>query len=171
MHVPGVRNKVADCLSRYYENDTPEDKYGPYDYMRVDVRLDPELEDMMKLCSEELRALRPDEVSILACRVSDPREDRVIEAAELNAHSELLMDLGFDRTAIPLNEALLSREALRTSIEGSAGFLDEVEASYPQDAIFSKVITHPAAYPQFKEVAAMLYARNSAGNYCLAIPG
>ena len=28
MHIDGVDNKVADCLSRYYENDTSEDNHS-----------------------------------------------------------------------------------------------------------------------------------------------
>ena len=27
MHIDGIDNKVADCLSRYYENDTSEDNH------------------------------------------------------------------------------------------------------------------------------------------------
>ena len=37
-----VDNKVADCLSRYYENNTSEDNHSENTYVNADIRLDPE---------------------------------------------------------------------------------------------------------------------------------
>ena len=42
MHVDGVDNKVADCLSRYYENDMSEDNHLENTYVNADIRLDPD---------------------------------------------------------------------------------------------------------------------------------
>ena len=42
MHVDGVDNKVADCPSRYYENDTSEDNHSENTYVNADIRLDPD---------------------------------------------------------------------------------------------------------------------------------
>ena len=42
MHIDGVDNKVADCLSRYYENDTSEDNHSENTYVNADIRLDPD---------------------------------------------------------------------------------------------------------------------------------
>ena len=42
MHVDGVDNKVADCLSCYYENDTSEDNHSENTYVNADIRLDPD---------------------------------------------------------------------------------------------------------------------------------
>ena len=42
MHVDGIDNKVADCLSRYYENDMSEDNHLENTYVNVDIRLDPD---------------------------------------------------------------------------------------------------------------------------------
>ena len=42
MHVNGIDNKVADCLSHYYENDTSEDNHLENTYVNVDIRLDPD---------------------------------------------------------------------------------------------------------------------------------
>ena len=46
MHVPGKLNKVADLLSRYYSEDTSEDKHLDHVYVNVDARLDPEGETL-----------------------------------------------------------------------------------------------------------------------------
>ena len=36
MHVNGVDNKVADCLSHYYENDMSEDNHSENTYVNAD---------------------------------------------------------------------------------------------------------------------------------------
>ena len=41
LHVKGVDNKVADCLSRYYENDLPKEDHPEHIYINANVRLDP----------------------------------------------------------------------------------------------------------------------------------
>ena len=42
MHVDGMDNKVADCLSCYYENNMSEDNHSENTYVNVDIRLDPD---------------------------------------------------------------------------------------------------------------------------------
>ncbi len=44
-HVPGSLNKVADCLSRYYENDRSDEHH----YVSADLHLDPNKEDLTDL--------------------------------------------------------------------------------------------------------------------------
>ncbi|KAG6881431.1 hypothetical protein C0995_001895, partial [Termitomyces sp. Mi166 len=45
-YVKGELNKVADCLSRYFESDTAEDVHNVYDYVQADKWIDPEGEDL-----------------------------------------------------------------------------------------------------------------------------
>ncbi len=45
-YVKGENNKVADCLSRYYENDREDDIHLAQDYMHADARIDPTGEDL-----------------------------------------------------------------------------------------------------------------------------
>ena len=40
MYINGVDNKVADCLSCYYENDTTDDNHLENTYVNADIRLD-----------------------------------------------------------------------------------------------------------------------------------
>ena len=56
MHVDGVDKKVADCLSRYYENDTSEDHHSENTYVNADIRLDPEGQLLPTDCYMELCA-------------------------------------------------------------------------------------------------------------------
>ena len=37
IHVDGVENKVADCLSRYYELDMPDEEQPSIDYVKADA--------------------------------------------------------------------------------------------------------------------------------------
>ncbi|KAG6880644.1 hypothetical protein C0995_005224, partial [Termitomyces sp. Mi166 len=45
-YVKGELNKVVDCLSRYFESDTPDDMHNVYDYVQADKRIDPEGKDL-----------------------------------------------------------------------------------------------------------------------------
>ncbi|KAG6883065.1 hypothetical protein C0995_013043 [Termitomyces sp. Mi166 len=42
----GELNKVADCLSRYFESDTIDDVHNVYNYLQADKWIDPEGEDL-----------------------------------------------------------------------------------------------------------------------------
>ena len=60
MHVDGVDDKVADCLSCYYENDMSEDNHSENTYVNADMRLDPDGELLptdhyMELCAAATR--------------------------------------------------------------------------------------------------------------------
>ena len=44
MHIDGIDNKVVDCLSHYYENDTSDDNHSENTYVNADIRLDPDSE-------------------------------------------------------------------------------------------------------------------------------
>jgi hypothetical protein len=44
----GEYNKVADCLSQYFESDTSADEHGLHDYVQADQRIDPDGEDLPK---------------------------------------------------------------------------------------------------------------------------
>ena len=57
-YVEGKYNKVADCLSQYYESDTNADVHSPDDYMQTDRRIDPEWEDLSKHRVQELEEQR-----------------------------------------------------------------------------------------------------------------
>jgi len=45
-YVKGEYNKVADCLSRYYESNTAADVHAYHDYVQADLKVDPIGEDL-----------------------------------------------------------------------------------------------------------------------------
>ena len=81
MHIDGVDNKVADCLSCYYENDTSEDNHSENTYVNADIRLDPDGELLPTDCYMELCVAATRQSKWLAER----QESHHIEAEILNA--------------------------------------------------------------------------------------
>lgn len=142
----------------------------PFYYVRADVRLDPGLEDMIRIRADELSAVSPDEVVILARRVTDPLEDRILEAAIFEEHREEMVALGHGFPSISLQEFLKSREKLSSRVEGGSPFLDCLKQGYALDPVIKKVLDAPTAFLQFKVEDGLIYARNVAGKYCLGIP-
>ncbi|KAJ7440664.1 hypothetical protein B0H11DRAFT_1750598, partial [Mycena galericulata] len=166
-HVEGIQNKVADCLSRLYENDTANDQYSPYDYVSADARLDPDLEDMTRLRAAELQSEDP---ILFARRIRHPIEDRIIEAQELHDNAEELRAQGHDMSAISLEESLASPQSLEASIEGDTTLKGHIQASYTQDPFFKKILDKVEAYPQFESKDGLLYVTVKDGHKCLCIP-
>ena len=79
MHVPGVLNKVAHCLSRYYENDQYDEVHEPHHYVSANLCLDPNHEDLTELWLQELSPVGRTP-QVLARRLRDRNEDCVAEA-------------------------------------------------------------------------------------------
>ena len=85
MHVNGVDNKVADCLSHYYENDMSDDTHLENTYVNADIWLDPDGELLptnhyMKLCAAVTRRSK--------C-LAERQESHHIKAEILNASDDL----------------------------------------------------------------------------------
>ena len=81
MHVDSIDNKVADCLSHYYENDMSEDNHSENTYVNADIRLDPDGELLptdryMELCVAVTRWSK---------QLAEQQESHHIEAEILNA--------------------------------------------------------------------------------------
>lgn len=166
-HVPGEKNKVADCLSRYYENDRTDEVHDSHHYSNADVRLDPNYEDLTDLRLKEIQS-----VSIRAKRLHEREEIRVEEADQLVAanrlsHEEPRPD---DSTELTVNDAIQSGPSLRAITFGDSSFMLAVKQGYKQDTMFSKVINHPEHFTTFRLIDGLLLVKNRAGEECLCIP-
>jgi RNase H-like domain found in reverse transcriptase len=80
MHVDGVDNKVANCLSRYYEDDTGDESHPEHIYMNTDVRLDPDSE---LLPTDRYMELKTEAMRQSNCLV-EKREAQILEFEEMN---------------------------------------------------------------------------------------
>ena len=84
MHVDGIDNKVADCLSHYYENNTSEGNHSENTYVNADIRQDPDgnmlpTDRYMEICAAATRWSK---------RLAKKQESCHIEAKILNAGEE-----------------------------------------------------------------------------------
>jgi hypothetical protein len=69
-YIKGEYNKVADCLSRYYKNDTSADMHEFHNYVQADRRIDPEGEDFPM---ERLQEVKERVVEIRAMQAMETR--------------------------------------------------------------------------------------------------
>ena len=47
IHVDGAENKIVDCLSHYFENDTGKENHLEHTFVNADACLNPEGEPML----------------------------------------------------------------------------------------------------------------------------
>ena len=90
VYVKGTENKVADCLSRYYEEGGGESvSEGDIDWANADVRLDPEGDDLPHDRWQELHlsAMRT-EGNALKRGLAERKEAHRIEAEEMAVNAE-----------------------------------------------------------------------------------
>ena len=141
MHVDGVDNKVADCLSHYYENDMSEDNHSENTYVNANIRLDPEGELLPTDHYMELHAA----VTRWSKRLAERQESRHIKAEILNADDKQSppseeTSSADDVTAIAAGN---DSKSLRTHIE------EMMDLMYHKYMICAKIIVQPDAYPRF----------------------
>ncbi|KAL1940906.1 hypothetical protein VTO73DRAFT_7542 [Trametes versicolor] len=165
-HVPGVENKVADCLSRYYESDPPDILRPSQDMVNADLRLDPAMDYLVNVRRDEV--LR--EVENVALRaIREVVEDREREAAALSsAHVPGPPPAG--GPTVTVADAMQSGPPLSRIVGDTAGFERAIKAAYTDDKTFSKVLANIAAYPTFSLKGGLLYVANRFGDTVLCIP-
>ena len=147
MHVDGIDNKVADCLSRYYENDTSEDNHSENTYVNADIRLDPDgkllpTDRYTELCAAATRWSK---------RLAKQQESHHIKAEVLNAGDKQSLpskdtSSTDDVTAIAAGN---DSKFLQTHIEEMMDLRAVIKNAYHKDMICVKIIMQPDAYPRF----------------------
>ena len=158
MHLDGIDNKVADCLSHYYENNTSDDNHSENTYVNVDIRLDPDGELLPTDCYMELHAAVTRQSKHLAKR----QESRHIEAKILNAS---------DRKSLPSEDTSLTDgvtaiaasndgKSLWTHIEETMDLQAIVKNTYHKDMICAKIIAQPDAHPRFSIWEELIWTKN-----------
>jgi hypothetical protein len=159
---------VADCLSHYYKSDTLEDQHLESSYVKADIWLDPDEDDLTAGRKEKLRAQRvrkPKGASL----PRDEEAQALDEAAPEETGAEIEKD---DEEDPSIEESVIPEDApvLQPLVEGSERFLEDVHAGYTQDVLYSKILSDPGAYSAFSQREGLLYSKNSLGNEVLCIP-
>ena len=168
MHVNGVDNKVTDCLSCYYENDTSDDNHSENTYVNADIRLDPDGELLPTDHYAELRA----GVTRWSKHLSKREESHHIKAEILNAS---------DKKSPPSEDTLLTDDvaaiaasndskSLQTHIEEMMDLQAIIKNTYRKDTICAKIITQPDAQLRFSIQEGVIWTKNQLKCNVICIP-
>ncbi|KAL7277449.1 hypothetical protein ACG7TL_009311 [Trametes sanguinea] len=172
-YVPGKLNKVADCLSCYYENDTVNDHAEEWEYVNADVRLDPDGDTLPFSRAIELKAgrvlqksswLMAKQAAAEQPKTSLPQvvEPRVLEAEQLAQHQPPSMpkEPAKEDANPKLGDALSAGPSLRLHIEGKDGFMTTVRQGYAHDSVLRKVQEQPKQHKVFAIHDGFIYTKN-----------
>jgi len=85
-YIEGELNKVADCLSRYFENDMLNEVHELHDYVQADRRIDPDGEDLPK---ERYQEVVEKTVEIRVMQVVKARHSQLLREARERREQEV----------------------------------------------------------------------------------
>ena len=187
-YVKGEYNKVADCLSRYYESDTATDVLEYHEYVQVDRKLDPEGEDLprirmmeIKERTVEIRTMRAIE-SRRSKRLLDIKEQRDAEAEELQGTNEgpqgedVSMPIRRTMDDTTLADSLGKTTNVRVQplrkedSDNDRLLLNKIRNGYKDDKLFKFVTAEVNKYPLFTEKGGILWKKNLQGEDAICVP-
>ncbi len=179
MYIKGENNKVADCLSCYYENDTNDDVHKAQAYVQADARIDLNGEDMP---ANRFTEIKGSIVKICAMReeahhrshwLQEWLELRDIEAKEMADAKESEANSGEETTQddeITVGDMLKSNPDMDNGIMEDDGFLDSIREGYANDPLFKLVKDEPSSYKQFEIADGLIWTRNRSNEQVMCIP-
>ena len=168
MHINGVNNKVADCLSHYYENDTSADNHWENIYVNTDIRLDPDGELLPTDRYTEIRAAATRQSK----RLAERQESRHIEAEVLNAGDEKSLPENQSSSIDNITAITAGNDgkSLRTYVEETMDLRAIVKNAYRKDTICAKIIAQPDAYTRFGIREGLIWTKNQLKRDMICIP-
>ena len=165
-HVDGTDNRVADCLSRYYEADGQEDHHPDHDFVSADAKLNPNGELLPIQCYVKLRSA----AARWSCHLAEQTEQRVLNSVQLNAESSPI-PVEPDKDDSPLAiQAGANGQSLCTHIEQQVDLAHIVQKHYREDPVFAKILTHPDAHQQFRVCDGLIWTKNQLGRDVVCLP-
>ncbi len=163
-YIKGEYNKVADCLSRYYESDTSADVHEFHDYVQADRRIDPDGEDLpMERLQEvkervvEIRAMHAMETR-RSLRLRETQERREEEADAMRQPEPIRGSEEQSTRSTPMDDNNTLGRMIRGERSKNAtpllgldqgednSFLDAVKKGYPEDPLTKIVLERPENY-------------------------
>jgi hypothetical protein len=170
MHVDGIDNKVADCLSRYYENDTGDESHPEHIYVNADARLDPDGELFPTDRYMELKTAATRRSS----RLAEKKEARIVESEEMNDSAQQALPEEMlpeeDDNNIVVTAASSDGITLRTKVKSSMDLPKILHDAYHKDAMFSKIMVHPDAHKRFSIRDRLIWTKNQLRRDVVCMP-
>jgi len=172
-YIKGKLNKVADCLSRYYESDTWYDVYDVSEYVDTDVQLDPTLDDMPW---NRLREIEDHTVEMHAIQVTEEtrrcksnrlverQEERDVCTAELAAAPEPATGAPVAVAATEEDPTVFASRAhgehLVAKLTANDSFITDIKSGYDHDSLFAKVLKQPDQHAAFTIRDQLIWSHN-----------
>ncbi|KAG6869460.1 hypothetical protein C0995_002932, partial [Termitomyces sp. Mi166 len=191
-YVKGELNKVVDCLSQYFESDTPDDVHNVYNYVQADKWIDPEGEDLplhrFHEIAEKRVEIRAMQAQELRCskRLKEQKELRNLEAQQMEeaiktpnkgigslSHNDdpLLAQVLGKRTELSTTDNNLAMvQVLATgtkapvnSEQGEAQMRVHILQGYKKDCMYIAILDKPTEHSQFTIERKLIYTVNMEG--------
>ena len=184
-YIEGPHNKVADTLSRYYQNDTWYDTHVSSEYVTAHIHLDKDLDNIPLVCREEIlkntievHALKV--VDMLeqrrSTRLLDKREARDLEAAHITAgmhanspDNEIVVDDPSNDPTV-MEPRARNQDLHKLVFDNHSELLKAVRDGYKQDPLYSKILDDPDSYKAFKVKDKLLWVHNHIRERVLCVP-
>jgi len=188
-YIKGEYNKVADCLSRYYENDTSSDVHEFHEYVHIDRIIDPEGED---LPLERIQEVKERRVEIHAMHAMETRRsNKLREAQEYREKEAELLELAAEQNkeqSTTQSVAVVNEEPMLEDIIGlppnketvsllggipekDAAMIRTIKESYSKDPLTSMVLSNPENHRQsFRIKDGLIWTKNNKDEYTICVP-
>jgi hypothetical protein len=182
-YIKGKLNKVADCLSRYYESDTWYDVYNVSEYVDADVRLNPTLDDVPWNRLQEIKDRTIEMHAIWVTkearqrksnRLAERQEEHDVRAAELAAAPEPTTEAPVAVAATEEDPTVFASrvcgEHLVAKLTANNSFITDIKSGYDHDSLFAKVLKQPDQHAAFTIRDQLIWSRNRGGEQVLCVP-
>ena len=190
-YIKGEYNKIADCLSRYYESDTNADVHETHEYVQVDRRIDPEGEDLPQERTQEImervieiRAMQALEVR-RSNRLREAKEQREIEAEELQQDVQQDVDHAASKSRKTKSKEITLADILghgthgkqrplrankNVGAKGNDDLIVAIKSKYQKDRLFKVIMEEPERYSTFSVKDKLVWKKNIQGDEVICVP-
>ncbi|KAF8227593.1 hypothetical protein L208DRAFT_1145175, partial [Tricholoma matsutake] len=171
MYIKGELNKVADCLSWYYESDTVGDVHQPYKYIQADTRIDPTGEDLPK---QRTRNYEPS--THCSKQLQEQQETRDMEAKLMDEANQCIINNMSDAVEAPSISEKLSRKSTPSLYDttlinwGNKDFIKWIQSGYKEDKLLKLILDKPTENPDFTVKNNLIWQTNQHFDEVMCIP-
>jgi hypothetical protein len=185
-YVKGEYNKVADCLSQYFESDTSADEHDFHNYVQADRRIDPNGEDLPIQRLQEIKERRVEISSMHAMTMcqnrklqeaQELREEEAVEMQQATAETQDMPQppaeeedptkgdiLGHSPTGQP---PMLDNE----NPEEDQQLLQTIKDNYEKDLLTRTMLANPENHKKYFRVSkGLIWTKNFHGTEVICIP-